>query len=283
MLEILLETFLESLFILLSLYVIYVVIEIIEQKGDESKLARALQGKRAPILGGALGIVPECGLSVMSAKLYDSGFIRMGTLIAIFLSSSDEGLVVLLSGLTQGVKVVNLLLFIGLKIIFAVGIGYIVNALMRKREIINVGTKTDVCKECNEEHKGFSDKYIFHPLFHALKIYAFVLIVDVAFALLIYYVGEENISNFLSASRWVQPIVCPLVGLIPNCSSSVVISELYVKGGLTFAGLLSGLMANAGLGLTILFKNKKNIKKSLLIVGVLYLSSVAVGYLVSLF
>lgn len=278
--DVLLDALLDSLKIFPFLFLIYLVLEIIESRKYTEKLEKFLSGKAAPVVGAAAGIVPECGFSAMYAKLYENRLIATGTLIAIFISASDEGLIVLLS---NGTPIWITLLLVGIKFVYGIAVGYLVNFLFFRKEKIGYDGPVENCMECGEELEGKWKKYLFHPLFHSLKILLFIFIVNVAFGALIFYIGEEKISGFLAANLYLQPLAAALVGLIPNCSASVLLAQSYTLGMISFAALAAGLSANAGIGLALIMKNRAQWKKNLFVLGALFFFSVALGYLLLLF
>lgn len=279
MVDVIIDALIDSAKTLPFLLLIYVLMEVIENARKKEKIEKALVGVGAPVAAGFLGIIPECGFSVMCAKLFDKGLIKIGTLIAAFIAVSDEGLIVMIS---TGVSARDIFVFLGIKIFYAICIGEILNLVLSG---INQHTcpRDGDCIECGEHHSKPIDKYLFHPLLHTLKTFIYVLVFNFIFGLIIYYIGEKNFDNFMSNSSWLQPLIAPLVGLIPNCASSMLLAEAYVNGILNYAGLIGGLSANAGIGLLILFKNRKHLKINLLIVGIMYVSGVMIGYLCVLF
>ncbi len=277
--EVLLDGLLDSLKIFPFLFFIYVFLEVLERVGWGAKLKRALSGRFAPVVGSAVGVVPQCSFSVMCAKLYDSGLIRTGTLVAVFLSTSDEGLTVLI---TSGVGWDKILLTIGVKVLYAILIGSLVNAVYRADRLKE--ESDGHCWDCGEEESESKwHAYLWHPLLHACKVFLYVLIVNIAFGLIIYGMGEEQIEVFLSTRRWLQPFVCGLVGLIPNCSSSVILARVFALGGISFAGMMAGLCANAGIGLAVLFRNRAKWKRNLCLLAFLYGVSVLLGEILLFF
>lgn len=278
--EVLLDALLDSLKIFPFLFLLYVLIEFLEHRTSVSRNKNILRGPLAPLLGASVGMIPQCGFSVMAAKLYDKRIIRMGTLLAVFLATSDEALIILLS---EGSKAFSVMPIIAVKFVVAVAVGYAVNAIVRRGDLADLPENEQVHgTPCGHDHEEDSKlrQYLVHPLLHSLEIFAYILIVNVLFGILIYFVTEESIAAFLQSALWFQPIVAAAVGLIPNCASSVAITQTYILGGLSFGGCLAGLCANAGLGFVVLFKNTKMWKRNLLLAAVLYLISVAVGYAV---
>ena len=277
--DVLLDGLIDSLKIFPFLFLIYVLMELLERLDTKGRLKRALSGKFAPAVGAAAGVIPQCGFSVMCAKLYDNGLIRAGTLLAVFLSTSDEGLTVLV---TSGAPWDKILWSVGIKLVYAIAGGVIVNLLFRTSP--EGALQEGHCWDCGEEEKGSAwHIYLWHPLLHALQVFLYVLAVNLLFGALLYWVGEENIGAFLSARLWLQPFVCGLVGLIPNCSSSVILAQMYVLGGISFAGMVAGLSANAGIGLAVLFKNRAQWKRNVFLLLALYGLSVLLGEILLFF
>ncbi len=291
-LHVLTHSLLETLKLCPFLLVIYVLIELLENKTTFTKNHNMMQGRLSPLIGTATGIIPQCGFSVMAAKLYDRGFIKTGTLMAVFLATSDEALIILLSGGTNGAMVVAPL--IAVKFIVAIFVGYLVNALMNRECLAPVvehkphEEEFEHCHEhgedihaysCGREHEGKKPimVYFVAPLLHALKIALFLFIVNFVFGLFVEWVGEENIQNFMNNALWAQPFITSLIGLIPNCASSVLITGVYLNGGIAFGSMVAGLCTNAGLGFVVLLKNTKKIKRNLYLLGSMYVISVIVG------
>lgn len=277
--EIIADALLDSLKVFPFLFLMYVLIEFLENRTNITKNKNILRGNLAPLLGAATGIVPQCGFSVMAAKLYDKKLIRTGTLLAVFLATSDEALIILLSSGSSAVAVMPL---IAIKFAVAVGIGYLFNALMRREKLSELEEGEEIHgTPCGHDHEedGKVRRYLVHPLLHSLEIFAYILAVNLAFGFAMHY-AEGAIASFLQGGYWYQPLIAGLVGLIPNCASSVLVTQSYVLGALSFGGMAAGLCANAGLGFVILFKNVKSWKRNLALLGILYVISVAVGYAV---
>ena len=277
--EIVLDALLDSLKVFPFLFLMYVLIEFLENRTNITKNKNILRGNLAPLLGAATGIVPQCGFSVMAAKLYDKKLIRTGTLLAVFLATSDEALIILLSSGSSAIAVMPL---IAVKFAVAVGVGYLFNALMRGEKLSELEEGEEIHgTPCGHDHEedGKVRRYLVHPLLHSLEIFAYILVVNLAFGFAMHY-AEDAIASFLQGGYWYQPLIAGLVGLIPNCASSVLVTQSYVLGALSFGGMAAGLCANAGLGFVILFKNVKSWKRNLALLGILYVISVAVGYAV---
>ncbi len=280
MLEVLLDALKDSLIVAPFLFLVYALMEAIESSTKKEKIEKALSGNYAPFFAALTGIVPECGFSVMCAKLFDKGLIGIGTLIAAFIATSDEGLIVLMSSGTEYAGTAGLLIL--WKIIFAVLFGVIFNILFKKFSNLHSCPEKDDCIECGERHEKFADKFIIHPLYHTAKTFCYLLVVNFVLNTVIYLIGEDKIFAFMNANYYVQPLITAVVGIIPNCASSIFLSQAYVGGIIGFSGLLTGLAVNSGVGLLIILRNGKNIKKSLLIVALLLLSGITLGYLAML-
>lgn len=280
--DVILDAFLDTLKIFPFLFIIYVLIELLEHKTSFSKNHKLLQGKLAPLLGSVTGLVPQCGFSVMAAKLYDKNFISTGTVIAVFLATSDEAFVVLLS---SGAAAAAIMPLLTVKFVIALAFGYLVNLICRKEELVvpNEEQKDMHGFSCGREHDGHGkvNLYLVEPLLHTLKIAFYILVVNLIFGFIIDAVGLEAISSTFVGGPYVQPFITALVGLIPNCASSVVITETFIRGGITFGSMVAGLCANAGLGLVVLYKNTKKIKRNIALTLGLYAVAVASGIVIN--
>lgn len=278
-----LDAFLDTLKIFPFIFVIYVLIELLEHKTSFTRDRERLQGGLAPLIGAATGIIPQCGFSVMAAKLYDRGLIRTGTLLAVFLATSDEALIILLS---EGSRADMIVPIIVIKLIVAVGVGYGANFLLadEKLAVMPLSAEDDVhCFSCGREHDGKTDikVYLVDPLLHSLKIELYLLIVNMVLGCIIYEIGEDAISSLIIGGPYLQPFITAAIGLIPNCASSVILTQTYIDGFMTFGSCVAGLCANAGLGFVVLLKNGKKLKRNLILIAVTYLISVLVGIFIN--
>lgn len=281
--EAILDALIDTLKVFPFIFVIYVLIELLEHKTSFTQDRKRLQGDLAPLVGAATGIIPQCGFSVMAAKLYDRGLIRTGTLLAVFIATSDEALIILLS---EGTKASVIVPLIVIKLAVAVLVGYAANFLLPDERLQNLPLSGgDVhCFSCGREHEGRSDVhlYLIDPLIHSLKVTLYILIVNVVLGCIIWAVGEDSISELIIGGRFVQPLISAAIGLIPNCASSVIITQTYINGFMTFGSCVAGLCANAGLGFVVLFKNIKKLRRNLVLIVTLYVISVLVGMLLNL-
>ncbi len=281
--EALLDALYDSLIIFPFLLVIYIVLEIFEHNAAaKMKNEKILKGKLSPLLAGAVGLIPECGFSVVASSLYAQKYIALGTLFTVFIVTSDEAVPILLSD-PDTVKYV--LPILGVKLIFGVTAGFIINFIFRKKTVES-GSPVSAPEShgcCCHEGDTKLKRYFLNPLGHALKILFFIFAVNIIMNTIIFYIGEEKLADFLIKSKYFQPFIAAFVGLIPNCASSVVLTEVFALGGLSFGSLIAGLSVNAGLGIIVLFKQNKNLKENILILVSLYILSVFVGTIISLF
>ena len=220
MIDVLLDALFDSLKVLGIAFIIYVILSFFEEK-----IAHLLEKHRkiSPILGATAGLIPQCGISVVASDLYIKERITMGTIFAVFFACSDEALPILFSEPSKIIYTIPLLL---IKLVMGFSIGYLIDLVYRKmlrEEKIEESHLKGCCGHeiSHSENESKIHEHLIHPLLHSLKIFAYVLVVNVVFGIIIYYVGEENILDFLSQSTYLTPLVCALVGLIPNCASSV--------------------------------------------------------------
>ncbi|MBO4988991.1 MAG: arsenic efflux protein [Clostridia bacterium] len=276
MTEIFLDAFFDTLKLFPFLLVIYILLELFERYVLIQP--KILKGKLAPLLGAATGLVPQCGFSVMAAKLYDKKFIRTGTILAVFLATSDEAFAILLS---SG-RFLSLFLLVLSKLVIAVVAGYAADAILWKREERELQTE-ERGHFCGKEHsERLWYDYFVMPLLHSLKIALYIFFVTALFGLLFFFVGEDKVTAFLSSNLWLQPIFTTLIGFIPNCASSVVLTQAYLVGGITFGSCVAGLCVNAGMGLVVLLRNVKEWKRNLCLISTLCAISIAAGLVINL-
>ncbi len=279
--EVILDAFLDTLKVFPFVLVIYILIELLEHKTSFTHNHKLLQGKAAPALGAATGIIPQCGFSVMAAKLYDKKLISTGTVLAVFIATSDEALIILLS---QGASAAAIMPLVLIKLAIGTGVGYLANLLLSHEKLNDSVLDEEMhAFVCGKNHEGESDLkiYLVHPLLHSLTVALYLFIVNLLFGSIFYAVGEAAVASTLIGGPWFQPFITAAVGLIPNCASSVIITESYVQGGVAFGSMVAGLCTNAGLGLVVLFKNTKQVKRNILLVVTLYGVGVLVGILIN--
>ncbi len=284
-LSVLKEAALDTIKVVPFLFIIYYLIELFEYKcANKLQNSKLLKGKVSPIIGSLVGSIPQCGFSVISTDLFKQGAISVGALIAVYIATSDEAIPLMLSNV-QNVKWMAILIVV--KIIYAIIVGYIslfLYKLIFKKEnqpqnLPQTESKIvhDGCCHHNVEAKSFD---WLHPLLHCLKISAFILIVNILFGFITdIWVDEDNLINFLNKSLYLQPLLAVVIGFIPNCASSVVLTEMFLLNGLSFGALLSGLCVNAGLGMILLIKENKNWKVNLFVILSTTIFSLILGYL----
>ncbi|MEG1647028.1 MAG: putative manganese transporter [Clostridia bacterium] len=364
MLDVLLDALLDSLKILPFLIIVYILIELIESHSNFKK-NRILQSRIAPLFGASVGLIPQCGFSVMATNLYSHRNISLGTLMAVYIATSDEAIPILLSNYN---KIGLLLPLILIKLVMALFAGFTLDFIMkglRKNKQISfeetenicinnetsnndapsqinhlhndlswLDVKTKINSKSSElsrldietqlklEYNGFDNhtniendnasnnidiethknhahddenekgccghslnkatNYLLHPLIHSLKVFVYVLIVNLAMGTAIYYLGEEKLQAIMLSSHAFQPFIAGLIGMIPNCASSVLITELYLLGGLNLGSAIAGLSVNAGIAFAVLFKQNKPLKQNFAILFGLYLYSCIIGSFVML-
>lgn len=289
MLDVILDALKDSAITFVFILILYFILSFFEDV-----LANKISNRKkfTPLLGSALGLIPQCGLSIVSADLYQKRKITMGTILAIFIACSDEAIPILLSSCKTLSDVVYILLLLICKFVFAGVTGMIVDSLLKEKAVhvareVNDQGKTMIHQGCchhhiekdEEDKNDFLHKHFLHPLIHSLKIMIYVLIINLLFGLILYWIGEDVITKFLNQNIYLTPFLAALVGLIPNCASSVILSKMFLLKSLSFGATLAGLICNAGLGLVFLFKDRKHMKNNFLILGILFMTALLFGYL----
>ena len=276
MTEILLDALIDTLKVVPFLYISYLLIEIIEHKASSGLISGLYRvGKAGPLLGAVLGVIPMCGLTVSAVDLFANKLITIGTLTALLISCSDEALPVLLSS-AEGVR--SGLLLIGAKILLGAAAGIVLDSLH----------KGDISlKQAHEEHEKMhrdceedeceKEGIFLTALLHTLKSSAFVFATLVFIGLAVEVIGEEAIESAIASHRAFAPVLAAVLGLIPNCAPSYILSEMHVEGLISFGAMLSGLVINAGVGLAVLWKQNRNRKQDLYLTLLLFAVSVASG------
>lgn len=278
--DIILDTLLDSVKMLPFLFGAYLLIEFLEHKASD-KLQNALSksGNHGIVVGAILGTVPQCGFSVAAANLYSGKVITLGTLIAVFISTSDEAIPVLLS--SPGNAGVLLKLIIA-KIVIALIAGFLVDFVLKARHIQENEPELQdhnvLCHHCGCEHG-----IIRSAIKHTVSIFLFILLVSFVLNGLITWIGQDTISKVLLTDSVFQPFIAALIGLIPNCAASVMLVQLFLAGSLSFGSVVAGLCTGAGIGLAVLFRANRNWKKNLLILLLLYGIGSISGLMIHLF
>ena len=222
------------------------------------------------------GIFPQCGFSVSATNLYAARVITLGTLIAVYLSTSDEMLPIFIS---EAVPFTTILKILGIKLLIGMIAGFMIDLVVRMKNG-NKQEKEKIIDLCEKDHCHCEHGIVKSALKHTLNIFVFIIIVTLVINILIYFIGEERIADFLQYSPILGPIIAGMIGLIPNCAASVILTQLYLENVITSATLISGLLVGAGVGLAVLFKTNKGVKENLKIVGLLYGIGVISGIII---
>lgn len=282
-LHVLEHAFFDTAKMLPFLFIAYLVIEYIEVKhGSWVEKALAGGGHWGFVPGALLGCVPQCGFSAMAADFYGSRVITLGTMMAVFLATSDEAIPLLLAVPDQWPRLVSLIV---LKVLIGLAAGFLLDfALHRFLPKSLCGGYTGKASEvdCHEEHEEKAG-IVMPALHHTLNIFLWVLLFSFGIGLVMELVGESVFTGFLAAMGPLQPVVAALVGLVPNCAASVLLTQLYLSGSISFASAVAGLCSGAGVGLVVLFKTNPSIKQNLFITGLLWAFGSAAGILLQLF
>lgn len=258
------------------LFITYLLMELIEHRASEKTVAViGRTGKLGPLFGGILGAIPQCGFSAAASGLYSGHVISIGTLIAVYLSTSDEMVAVMLSGAVKdpkNIKILTTVLII--KIAAAVLSGFAIDIILsNKRHRHN-----DIENVCDSDGCLCGERGIFlSSLLHTAKIFGFIIAVTFIINNIVFFIGEESLGRAMKSIPVLGEFIAGIIGLIPNCASSVVITELYLDGIITPGQMLAGLFTGSGIGLAVLFKSNKNIKENLTVLATVYLIGVMLG------
>ncbi|MBR1533098.1 MAG: arsenic efflux protein [Ruminococcus sp.] len=282
--ELILDCLLDSLkdcaLMLPILFLAYLLMEFIEQRAGE-KLNRTVAkvGVAGPALGGLLGAVPQCGFSGAIAGFYAAGIVTLGTLLSVFLSTSDEMLPILIGSQIAPGEIVKILLF---KVIGGILAGFLIDIVLRIIKKQRVTDSEHIHEFCEQEHCECEENIWISALKHTAKVILLIFVVTFAINFVFEKWGAEFFRGIITNMPILGEALMALIGLIPNCSASVLITELYVEGVVSAGQLIAGLMANAGVGLLVLFRLNKKLKENLMIVVLLYVCAVILGVITSL-
>ena len=267
MLDVILDTLIDSVKLLPFLFLTYLAMEYIEHK-TTAKTKRMIKnsGKAGPLIGAVLGAFPQCGFSAAASNLYAGRVITLGTLISIYLSTSDEMLPVFLS---EKVPVSTIITIIGWKIVIGMAAGFVIDFVMRKAK-----RQEDIQKKighiCDHDHCHCEDGILKSSVKHTVVILGYIILVSFVLNTVIYFVGEETLGNLILNKPVLGPAIAAIVGLIPNCASSVVITQLYIGGVMSIGSAMAGLLAGCGVGILVLFKENRDVKENIKILVLLY-------------
>ena len=271
------HSFLDSIKLLPFLFIAFLIIELIEHKlSNKCKKVISKSGKYGPILGSLLGLIPQCGFSVVATNLYITRIISLGTLISIYLSTSDEMLIILLSK-NANVKTILPLLLVK----FSIGMisGFLIDFILRNKK-----KKQETYSICEDEHCGceHEENLFKSSLIHTIKTFIFIFLATFLITYIFELFGEEYLSKLLLKDTIISPFITSLIGLIPNCASSVILTELYLSESINFASIISGLLTGSGVAILVLFKSNKNLKENLTILSLIYGIGVISGIIITL-
>ena len=275
MADIIFDTLIDGIKLLPFLFIVFFVLEYIEHKvSRKNKQIIEKSGKYGPFIGAILGMFPQCGFSVAATNLFSARVITFGTLIAIYLSTSDEMLPILLS---NGLPITFILKIMLIKVIIGMIAGFIIDYLLKNK--ISLKSIHDICEE---EHCDCKHSLIKSTIKHTLNIFSFIIITSFILNTLIFLIGEDNLSKLLLKGNIFAPLLASLIGLIPNCASSILLSELYLSSTISFGSMMAGLLTGSGVALLVLFKTNKNVKENIFILGSIYFIGSIVGLIINL-
>ena len=296
MLEVIQDTLIDGIKILPFLFIAYLIMEYLEHKtGDKTKKLIKKSGKLGPFFGGILGVFPQCGFSAAASNLYAGKIITVGTLIAIYLSTSDEMLPILIS---ENAPITLIFQILGIKLVIGIIAGFIIDLVGQvikkysKKEDIEYkhhnhneeNVEKEIGSICEHEHCHCEkDGILKSSIKHSLSIFIFIVIITFILNTIIFLVGEDAIKNAMTNMPIILgPLISGVIGLIPNCAGSVILTELYLGGFLSLGSMIGGLLVGSGIGILVLFRVNKNIKDNLKILGLLYSIGIICGIIIDL-
>lgn len=292
MLEIIEDTLIDAIKLLPFLFITYLIMEYIEHKmGYKTKHAIKKSGKWGPIIGSILGAFPQCGFSVSATNLYAGRVITLGTLISVYLSTSDEMLPIFIS---EAVSPIIILKILGIKLIIGMIAGTLIdvithiitNKVLNKKQSKNnivENEENEIGHMCEEDHCHCNESGILKSaIHHTLSILMFIIIITFIINTVVHFVGEETIASWILNRPVIGPIIASLIGLIPNCAASVIITNMYLDKVISLGSMISGLLTGAGVGLAVLFKTNSKIKENIGILILLYAIGVISGIIIDL-
>ncbi len=278
----LLDTVKDTVTLIPFLFITYLVMEWLERRTEDQSVALLSRiGKLGPVVGAGVGIIPQCGFSAAAASLYSGGVISVGTVLAVFLSTSDEMVPIFISAAVSPSAIGKILLT---KFIVALITGLMADFMIR---VIHYTFRThkhihDLCEQdecgCEDEEGGI----LHSALVHTVKITVFIFIISLIISLLVGFIGDEAIASFLTGIPVLGVFLSGLIGLIPNCAASVVITQLYLQGMLTPGQLMAGLLVSAGVGILVLIRTNRHQAENVRVITALYASGVAWGILIDI-
>ena len=275
MLDIIADTLLDSLKLLPFLFLTFIIMELFEHKlGNKANERLKKANKVGPLFGSLLAVIPQCGISASATNFYITRVISLGTLISVYLSTSDEMLPILIS---EKVDISIILKFLAIKVVIGMICGFVIDFIYRNKK------KEDIHEFCNDEHCDCEHGILKSSIKHTLNVIIYIIIFSFLLNIILHYYGESFLEKILMKNSPFGVFISSLIGLIPNCSSSIILTELYLKGLLSFGKVMAGLLVNAGVGLLILAKYNKDKKDTIKIIGILLIIGIISGLLLDIF
>lgn len=274
--EVIIDTILDSVRIIPFLFLTYLVLEYFEHKaGNKTHHFIRKSGKAGPVVGGILGAFPQCGFSAAASSLYAGRVLSLGTLLAIYLSTSDEMLPILIS---ESVSLTVILKILGIKIVIGILAGILIDILVRQKE----DDHDHIHEMCEHDHCHCEKGVFQSALHHTINITIFLILVSFALNLFLFIVGEDALGSLIWNKPVIGQLLAGLVGMIPNCAASVVITQLYLEGAMSFGAMMAGLLSGAGIGILVLFRTNSSRRDNIRIAALLYTIGVVSGILIEL-
>ena len=276
------DTLKDTITLIPFLFITYLAMEWLEDKTEDQSVAMLSRINRlSHVLGAGIGLIPQCGFSAGAASLYSGGVITAGTLIAVFLSTSDEMIPIFISSSVAPATIGKIL---AAKFVIALISGIIIDAASH---VIRYGFHADkhIHDLCEREHCGCEDEeggIVRSAFIHTMKITGFIFGISLALSLLMGFAGRDTISSILTAVPLLGTIFTGIIGLIPNCAASVVITQMYLEGLLTCGQLMAGLLVGAGVGLLVLFRTNNHHRENIAITASLLVLGIGWGILIDM-
>lgn len=271
MLDCFIDGLIDTLKVFPFLLVSFYIIEILEHKINSNKRLES-SGKYGPLLGSLLGIIPQCGIASIATNLYVTGIITLGTLISVFLSTSDEMIPILLS---EKVSIKLILIILGIKLVVGLVSGLLIDLVYPRK----IKSHYEICEE---EHCHCDDHKFISAFKHTINISFFILVINVLLNMVFNYGLNDYLSSLLLKDSIFSPIITSLIGLIPNCASSIVITKLYLASSISFGSMIAGLLTNSGIALVVLFKTNRNLKENINIILLTYFIGTVIGIILNI-
>lgn len=279
MTEIIIDSVIDSIKLLPFLFLTYLFMEWLEHKtGSAARSTIRTAGKLGPVWGGLLGVIPQCGFSAAASSLFTGRVITVGTLIAVYLSTSDEMFPIMISNAVPAATIIKILACkAAIGIISGFVVEYVYIHVLKKQE-----KEMDIHEICEEERCNCEHGLLSSALTHTLHVFVYIFLISLALNIIIGLVGEETLAGLFTGAPIVGELIAALVGLIPNCASSVVITQLYLEHIIGAGAMMAGLLVNAGVGILILFRLNHDRKQNFRIIGLLYGLGVFWGIIIEL-